>query len=141
MNRYWKPACASGPLFVPNFTSFPASVPCFSTADQFTSGAEKSANAKPWKLQSCCEPPRTRQTLRQYDLDSLYPHGLDDIARRLHELTAKDPLPGALFALAEINYLRAERRHKNDPAGACACYYLAAGYAYHHILGKRRGDV
>lgn len=85
--------------------------------------------------------PRTRQTLRQYDLDSLYPHDLDGIARRLHEHVAKDPLPGALFALAEVNYLRAERRHRADPAGACACYYLAAGYAYHHILGKRRGDI
>ena len=83
--------------------------------------------------------PRTRQTLRQYDLDALYPGDLDAISAKLHAFAVREPLPGLLFALAEVNYLRAERLHADTPR-ACSCYYLAAGYAWHFLFRDKTPD-
>ncbi len=82
----------------------------------------------------------TRQTLRQYDADASYPNDLDGAADRLHAHACKDPLPGLLFALAELHHLRGERLRRTDTAAACAAYHLSAGYAFHHLFGEKKPE-
>src|SRR5262249_55641864 len=82
---------------------------------------------------TCCElSPRSRQVLRRYDLEPLPPDHLAEASGKLHAEALRDPRPGTLFALAEVHYLRGLRAERSRPAEACACYYLAAGYAYHY---------
>ncbi|MFO0877402.1 MAG: hypothetical protein U0840_08505 [Gemmataceae bacterium] len=83
--------------------------------------------------------PRTRQTIRRYDLESLYPDRLAELSGKLHGELMKEPQPGLLFALAEINYLRGVRAEHRQQPEACAYFYLAAGYAYHYLFdhGKK----
>lgn len=79
--------------------------------------------------------PRSRQTIRRLDLDTLYPDRLTELASRLHEEAVRDPRAELLFTLAEINFLRGTRAEKHHSPEACAHYYLAAGYAYHYLFG------
>lgn len=88
--------------------------------------------------------PRTRQTVRQYDLESLYPDRLAELAAKLHGEAVRDIRPSLLFALAEVNYLRGARAERNADAEACGFYYLSAGYAYHYLFGgeaRASGEV
>lgn len=78
--------------------------------------------------------PRTLQTLRRWDLDTLYYQSPTDAAVRLHVVAVQDSQPDLLFALAEINYLLGRRYEKNTGSEACIYYYLCAGYAYHYLF-------
>ncbi|MGL4550503.1 MAG: esterase/lipase family protein [Gemmataceae bacterium] len=71
---------------------------------------------------------RTEQLLRRYDLDGFYPGDLPALGERLRAEAKKEPLPGLLFALAEVEFLEAERGR--SPEG----YARAAGYAYHYLF-------
>jgi pimeloyl-ACP methyl ester carboxylesterase len=88
--------------------------------------------------------PRTRQTVRQYDLESLYPDRLAELAAKLHGEALRDARPSLLFALSEVNYLRGARAEGRGDAEACGFYYLSAGYAYHYLFGgggRAAGEV
>lgn len=78
--------------------------------------------------------PRTLQTLRQHDLERLYPDRLAETVAQLHGEALRDPHPDLLFALAEVNYLRGTRAEKKGHREACSYYYLSAGYAYHYLF-------
>src|SRR5688572_20331772 len=67
---------------------------------------------------------RTEQLLRRYDLDSLYPGDLPTLSERLLAEAKKEPLPGLLFALAEVEFLEAVRTRSAEG------YARGAGYAY-----------
>lgn len=81
--------------------------------------------------------PRTRQAIRRFDLESLYPDRLAELSGHLHAEAVKEPRGEVLFALAEVNYLRGVRAEKNV-GEACAYYYLSAGYAYHYLFAAPR---
>src|SRR5205807_3962716 len=49
--------------------------------------------------------PRSKQTLRRFDLEGLHHRAPAKVADRLHTLALRHPEPDILFALAEINYL------------------------------------
>jgi pimeloyl-ACP methyl ester carboxylesterase len=87
--------------------------------------------------------PRSRQTLRQYDLDHLYPSELPQLCASLHAEALRDPRPELLFALSELSYLRGRRAEFKESADASVFYYLAAGYAYHFLFDEYppAGDV
>jgi pimeloyl-ACP methyl ester carboxylesterase len=85
--------------------------------------------------------PRTRQTLRQFDLDALYPDRLAELSAKLHGEAVRAPSLDLLFALAEVNYLRGTRAEKKDPHEACVYYYLTAGYAYHFLFDAPPGEA
>lgn len=105
--------------------------------------------------------PRTRQTLRRWDLDQHYDRAPTDAYAQLQAAAVKHPQPEVLFALAEISYLLGRKAEKQNPlltlpdtkdgAGgkenggeACGYYYLCAGYAYHYLFdtppGRGAGD-
>ncbi len=85
----------------------------------------------------CCElSPRSQQTLRQYDLDHLYPSSLPQLCANLHAEALHDPRPEVLFALSELSYLRGRRAEYKESADASVFYYLAAGYAYHYLFDE-----
>ncbi len=84
--------------------------------------------------------PRTRQTIRQLDLDALYPGHLAELSAKLHGEAVRSPRLDLLFALAEVNYLRGARAEKKDPREASVYYYLAAGYAYHYLFDGPPGE-
>jgi pimeloyl-ACP methyl ester carboxylesterase len=78
--------------------------------------------------------PRTRQTLRRWDLDGLYARSPADAAEKLHHFATVNPSPDLLFALAEVSYLRGRQAEKDGTADAVGHYYLCAGYAYHYLF-------
>jgi pimeloyl-ACP methyl ester carboxylesterase len=80
--------------------------------------------------------PRTLQTLRQWNLATLYARAPDEAVIQLQELVLRDAQPDLLFSLAEINYVRGRQADKHDCARATRCYYLCAGYAYHYIFDE-----
>src|SRR5262249_5062846 len=80
--------------------------------------------------------PRSRQVLRRYDLDHFYPDRLAEACGKLHQEALRDPQPGTLFALAELNYLRGLEAESKRDSDACVFYYLAAGYAYHYLFDE-----
>jgi pimeloyl-ACP methyl ester carboxylesterase len=82
---------------------------------------------------------RTVQTLRRYDLDHFYLDNPGEAVARLHAEACKDPQPDLVFALAEINFQRAQQAEKRDHPGAIASYYLSAGYAYHFLFDHSQG--
>jgi pimeloyl-ACP methyl ester carboxylesterase len=85
----------------------------------------------------CCElSPRSRQTLRRYDLDHLYPGSLPELCASLHAEALRDPRPELLFALSEVSYLRGRRAEFKESADASVFYYLCAGYAYHYLFDE-----
>jgi pimeloyl-ACP methyl ester carboxylesterase len=83
--------------------------------------------------------PRTRQTLRQWDLEDAYARNPDEAIARLHEQACRDPQPDLLFALAEVHFVRGRQTEHHDPSAAARSYYLCAGYAYHYLFGPRAG--
>lgn len=85
--------------------------------------------------------PRTRQTVRRFDLENLFPHRLTELSGQLHEHALRDPHPELLFALAEVNYLRGAQAEKKGLSHACVFYYLSAGYAYHYLFDAYRPPV
>lgn len=78
--------------------------------------------------------PRTRQTLRRWDLETVYPSDPDQAVLRLHGEALKEAQPELLFALAELSYHRGRQVEKRSCGDALAYYYLGAGYAYHFIF-------
>jgi pimeloyl-ACP methyl ester carboxylesterase len=78
--------------------------------------------------------PRTRQTLRRWDLEPVYQRRPAEALARLQALVTNDPEPEVLFALAEISYLLGRHAEKAGSQEACAHYYLCAGYAYHYLF-------
>lgn len=78
--------------------------------------------------------PRTLQTLRQLDLERLYPGRMAEISGELHAQMLSQPNPDKLFALAEVNFVRGVRADRKASPDACTYYYLAAGYAYHFLF-------
>jgi hypothetical protein len=78
--------------------------------------------------------PRTRQTLRRWDLETVYQHDPNAALVQLHGEALKEPQPDLLFALAEINYHRGRQIEKQSCADSLAYYYLSAGYAYHFLF-------
>src|SRR6058998_2976696 len=78
-----------------------------------------------WKASSLAADrpsPRTVQTLRIYDLDHVYDRKPDDAVARLHAAAVADPQPDALFALAELHYLRGQSIAKKRPDEAARHY-------------------
>ena len=80
--------------------------------------------------------PRTRQTLRQLDLEKVYRRDPDEAALWLHREAIKEPRPDVLFALAELSYHRGRDIESWSCGDAVAYYYLCAGYAYHFIFDQ-----
>jgi pimeloyl-ACP methyl ester carboxylesterase len=86
--------------------------------------------------------PRTRQTLRQWDLEHVYLRHPDEAAARLHAEACRDPQPDLLFALAEIHFVRGRQTERlHDTMAALTQYYLCAGYAYHYLFDDRPADT
>ena len=81
---------------------------------------------------------RTRQTLRQLDLETVYDADPREVPDKLHAMVLADPRPELLFALAEIYYVRGAKAEKKKEADAFVSYYLSAGYAYHFIFDEAR---
>ncbi|MFQ3648780.1 MAG: alpha/beta hydrolase [Gemmataceae bacterium] len=71
---------------------------------------------------------RTEQVLRRYDLIHLHPQRLDMLSERLLAEAKREPLPELLAALAEVEFLLAERERTAER------YTRAAGYAYHYLF-------
>src|SRR5262249_9171256 len=82
--------------------------------------------------------PRTRQTLRRWDLDALYESSPAGAVEKLHRFAVANQAPELLFALAEVCYLRGREAEKAGDPDAVGHYYLSAGYAYHYLFGERR---
>jgi pimeloyl-ACP methyl ester carboxylesterase len=78
--------------------------------------------------------PRSRQTLRRYDVEKLYQKSPAEAAARLHAEALRDPQPDLLYALAEIHYLRGHEAERQGDHDAVAYFYLCAGYAYHYLF-------
>jgi pimeloyl-ACP methyl ester carboxylesterase len=72
--------------------------------------------------------PRTEQVLRRYDLAHLHPKRMDTLAERLLVEARREPSPELLAALAEVEFLLAEREQTAER------YARAAGYAYHYLF-------
>jgi pimeloyl-ACP methyl ester carboxylesterase len=103
-----------------------------------------------WKRSAvgCCDlSPRSRQTLRQLDLEPLYDKDPAAAATRLREMALQTPQPDYLFTLAEMSYLRGRNCEKLNPTESICHYYLSAGYAYHYLFATcdhsdlKAGDI
>ncbi len=79
---------------------------------------------------------RTRQTLREADLEKLYCRSQIEATQALHDDAIADPSPDKLFALAEIHsriaYAMGRMRHQE----ALGHHYLATGYAFHFLIAN-----
>jgi pimeloyl-ACP methyl ester carboxylesterase len=84
--------------------------------------------------------PRTLQTLRQMDLETVYRRDSGEAVARLHDAALNDPQPDFLFALAEINYFRGRAAERHSCHEAVGYYYLCAGYAYHYLFATCRDE-
>jgi pimeloyl-ACP methyl ester carboxylesterase len=85
--------------------------------------------------------PRTRQTLRRWDLDGRFQERPAEAYACLQALATQDPQPDLLFALAEISFLLGRRAETRACSEACAYYYFSAGYAYHFLFDNRDWQV
>jgi pimeloyl-ACP methyl ester carboxylesterase len=85
--------------------------------------------------------PRSKQTLRRFDLEKLYPRAPGKVVDRLHTVALRHPEPDILFALAEINYLLGRAAERNHGPDAVVCYYLCAGYCYHFLFDAPKGEL
>ncbi|MBL8797464.1 MAG: alpha/beta fold hydrolase, partial [Planctomycetia bacterium] len=81
---------------------------------------------------------RTRQTLRQLDLEAVCDRNPFDCFVRLQAETERDPQPDRLFALAELSHWLGDQA---NPSDACAYHYLCAGYAYHYLFDAQAAPV
>ncbi|HMP01551.1 MAG TPA: hypothetical protein PKC45_03515 [Gemmatales bacterium] len=78
--------------------------------------------------------PRSRQTLRAFDVESTYRQDRLAALRLLQERLPDPPPRDAVFALAELSYqLGLEADEKRRPE-ATEYFYLCAGYAYHYLF-------
>lgn len=84
----------------------------------------------------------SRMVLARHDLGDLFDGNPGEALARLHEIACRDPRRDQLFALAELNYLRAEQLDRRWLAprrrGAEEHYLAAAVYAYQFLLGDER---
>src|SRR5262245_45902003 len=106
--------------------------------------AEGPAVASAWRASAVTGnelSPRTRQTIRQLDLEALYPDRLAELSAKLHGEATRNPQRDLLFALAEVNYLRGSRAEKRQVSEACVYYYLSAGYAYHYLFDEATAEA
>ncbi|MCS6849666.1 MAG: alpha/beta fold hydrolase [Gemmataceae bacterium] len=78
--------------------------------------------------------PRTRLTLRRWDLEELYRDRPWEAFLKLHEAAGTKPPADVLFALAEISYVLGRNAERKGRPEACALYYLCAGFAYHFLF-------
>lgn len=79
--------------------------------------------------------PRTRQTLRQLDLEKTYDDNPFKSYLKLIAATPDDAQPDQVFALAELSYRFGRECELQQQTYACQYYYLCAGYAYHYLFG------
>jgi len=87
---------------------------------------------------------RSRETLHRLDLERVYAHSPARAFVLLEEMTARQPQPECLFALAEMSYVLGRTSEKEENPEVCAFYYLCAGYAYHYLFddaGPNAGTV
>lgn len=78
--------------------------------------------------------PRTIQTLRRWDLETIYRQEPESAFVELETIVATNPRPEVLFALAELAHLLGCREEKRCCSNAAAWYYHCAGYAYHYLF-------
>lgn len=78
---------------------------------------------------------RTRQTLRQLDLESAYNDDPFKCYLKLIAITPNDASPDQVFALAELSFRFGRDSELQQQTYACQYYYLCAGYAYHYLFG------
>jgi len=117
-------------------------VGCASIRVRPVPGPSLSTSLSPNRLSERRLSPRTLQTIRQFDLDELYPRQLGDLADRLHDRAVVDPQPDLLFALAEIYHLRAVQAENNMQSAEALCFsYISAGYAYHYLFDRYRVPI
>lgn len=79
--------------------------------------------------------PRSRQTLRQIDLEHSYDDDPFKCYLKLIAVTPNDASPDQVFALAEMSYRFGRDSELQQQTFACQYYYLCAGYAYHYLFG------
>lgn len=79
--------------------------------------------------------PRSRQTLRQLDLENSYNDDPFKCYLKLIAATPNDAQPDQVFALAEMSYRFGRDSELQQQTFACQYYYLCAGYAYHYLFG------
>lgn len=79
--------------------------------------------------------PRSRQTLRQLDLEKAYQDDPFQCYLKLIAATPNDASPDQVFALAELSYRFGRDSELQQQTYACQYYYLCAGYAYHYLFG------
>jgi len=77
---------------------------------------------------------RSRQTLRQWDLERLHDEEPLQAIGKLQKIAEQNNQPEQLFALAEMSYLLGTRTEKESNCAAMQLYYLSAGYAYHYLF-------
>jgi len=78
---------------------------------------------------------RSRQTLRQLDLEGSYNDDPFKCYLKLIAATPNDAQPDQVFALAEMSYRFGRNTEMQQQPYACQYYYLCAGYAYHYLFG------
>lgn len=81
--------------------------------------------------------PRTRQTLRRFDLERVYRIDPIQAFDRLQDIVGPTGQPDTLFALAEMSYeLGVNAEKAQNTTAATRYFYLSAGYAYHYIFDQ-----
>lgn len=78
--------------------------------------------------------PRSRQTLRQFDLETVYEEDPAKALTLLQERLPEPPPRDAVFALAELSCALGCATERRRPDLATRYFYLCAGYAYHYLL-------
>jgi pimeloyl-ACP methyl ester carboxylesterase len=78
---------------------------------------------------------RTRQTLRQLDLEKEFDADGYPTYLKLIGMTADEAPPDQVFALAELSYRFGRQCEAKQEPQACQFYYLCAGYSYHYLFG------
>ncbi|MBY0528209.1 MAG: hypothetical protein K2R98_32740 [Gemmataceae bacterium] len=81
--------------------------------------------------------PRTRQTLRRWDLEPLYRSNPSEAYARMQAAAVQSADPEIVFALAEVSYLFGKQIEQHSCLDACGYYYLCAGYSYHYLFDDR----
>lgn len=84
--------------------------------------------------------PRTLQTLRRWDLETVYREQPVVAYARLQAAAATAPEPDVLFALAEMSYLFGKQVEEHHCPDAACYFYLCAGYAYHYLFDPAAGS-
>lgn len=77
---------------------------------------------------------RTRQTLRQLDLEPSFQNDPLQTYSKLIALTTDDGASDQIFALAELSYRFGRASEAKHEPQTCQYYYLCAGYAYHYLF-------